>query len=82
MISQQQKAYLVLRQWFLIPFPNNRNTDFLEKWRIQNWGQKYTRRSERGHLIVPESKEALEREDERERGRNRKRDKSPVQNFK
>ena len=56
----------MLRQWFLIPFPNNRNTDFLEKWLIQNWGQKYTRQSELGHLIVPESKEALEKEDERE----------------
>lgn len=38
----------------------------MEKWLIQNWGQKYTRQSELGHLIVPESKEALEREDERE----------------
>lgn len=50
----------------------------MEKGLIENWGQKYTRRSELGHLILPESKEALEREDERKRGGNGKRDKSPV----
>ena len=43
----------------------------MEKWLIQNWGQKYTRWSELGHLIVLESKEALEREEGRKGERKR-----------
>lgn len=34
-LSVIQWAYLVLRLWFLIPFPRKKNEDLLEKWLLR-----------------------------------------------
>ena len=58
-LSVIQWAYLVLRLWFLIPFPSKKNEDLLEKWLLLELEQDiYKLRLE--YLVVPESKEVLE----------------------